>query len=63
MYPAATAPDGLLIIRIDAPIYYANVEVSLQQISVTPTAHTCAGCSATAENAFQVLVAASGRLA
>lgn len=29
MYPGAQAPPGILVLRVDAPIYYANVEVSL----------------------------------
>lgn len=28
MYPGAQAPPGILVLRVDAPIYYANVEVS-----------------------------------
>jgi hypothetical protein len=27
MYPHAESPPGMLLLRIDAPIYYANVEV------------------------------------
>ena len=27
-YPHAEMPRGMLLLRIDAPIYYANVEVS-----------------------------------
>ena len=30
MYPAAERQTGILIIRVDAPIYYANVEVRLR---------------------------------
>ena len=26
LYPAAAVPDGMLLLRIDAPIYFANVE-------------------------------------
>lgn len=27
MYPGSEMPRGMLILRVDAPMYYANVEV------------------------------------
>lgn len=34
MYPGSEQPRGMLVLRIDAPIYYANVEVRVREVAV-----------------------------